>query len=710
MPDPSQGILHLDVVVRDKAGKPVSGLTASDFTLLDNGQPQKLVSFQAFDPDHARPEPPVEIILVLDDLDLPPIQLAAAQREVENFIHQNQLHLLHPVLVYRVSRAGLSVTARDYLAFQLTQNTATRVIWKVPGPPGTAGWGNGPLNAAQANTLDDDTARNIPHALVALGSIAIEERRRPGRKLMVWLGPGWPLSRKRGDGLFDFVTELSTRLREARIQLWSASEWPSYDASGLPQSASSWPPNDDASGLLDQDFLPGVTSDKNVSFGNLALQVVATQTGGGVLTAHDNLAGLIQQHVDQADASYTLTFDPPATRALDEYHTLKIELDQPGLSAATSTAYYDEPVFYDQPPPNTEHVTVDQLQQTLNAAHGEPDSALEHRLSTLELTERLSTARLAALESSLRGKKSRQALIALADRSVFLPPPAADIASIAPPDPAAQQQIFAKITGYLSTTIPHLPNFFATRTTVRFEEPDSSDPQTLNAWKTLPTDPFLHEAETARTTVLMRNGRETVTEKPAKGKDLKPRERTLDTIGTFGPILGIALLGIAKSPGSISFSRWENTAHGLAAVFAYNFSPSVARFEVGFCCLARDDQAVPFDERAAPRGEIAVDPATGAILRITVQANLAPRLPLEQSGIMVEYGPVTLGGSTYVCPARSVSISRQRTLRILREWGETFKVYGHFETILNDMAFEKYHLFHSESRILPDFTPSTDHQ
>jgi hypothetical protein len=31
-------------------------------------------------------------------------------------------------------------------------------------------------------------------------------------------------------------------------------------------------------------------------------------------------------------------------------------------------------------------------------------------------------------------------------------------------------------------------------------------------------------------------------------------------------------------------------------------------------------------------------------LRLTMQADLEPRLPLDRSGIMVEYGPVPLGG------------------------------------------------------------------
>src|ERR1700730_3685825 len=63
-PDPSQGTIRLDVAVTDKSGNPVSGLRQQDFTLRDNGELGKIVSFQAFDGVTAKPDPAVEVILV----------------------------------------------------------------------------------------------------------------------------------------------------------------------------------------------------------------------------------------------------------------------------------------------------------------------------------------------------------------------------------------------------------------------------------------------------------------------------------------------------------------------------------------------------------------------------------------------------------------------------------------------------------------------
>jgi hypothetical protein len=42
-----EGIIQLDVTVTDR---PVTGLGASDFTLMDNGHATRLVSFHAFEP------------------------------------------------------------------------------------------------------------------------------------------------------------------------------------------------------------------------------------------------------------------------------------------------------------------------------------------------------------------------------------------------------------------------------------------------------------------------------------------------------------------------------------------------------------------------------------------------------------------------------------------------------------------------------------
>jgi hypothetical protein len=141
-------------------------------------------------------------------------------------------------------------------------------------------------------------------------------------------------------------------------------------------------------------------------------------------------------------------------------------------------------------------------------------------------------------------------------------------------------------------------------------------------------------------------------------------------------------------------------------VFRYRAAQESPVFVVGFAYLA-SDKNISLRSEAPFHGEFAVDPTTGAILRLTIQADLQPRLPLEHSDVMVEYSSVIIGGQTYICPTNSVSVSRQRRIVDIHEWGENFKVYAPFETLLTDMTYRKYHKFRSTSRILPGYIPAS---
>ncbi|HTF66278.1 MAG TPA: hypothetical protein VK638_26690 [Edaphobacter sp.] len=259
---------------------------------------------------------------------------------------------------------------------------------------------------------------------------------------------------------------------------------------------------------------------------------------------------------------------------------------------------------------------------------------------------------------------------------------------------------------YLSKTIVKLPDFFATRTTVQYDEPPKKDER---AWKTVTSDQSLHPTATSRTTVTFRDGKDVVDANAKNVKKLNAHERELETWGTFGPILAVVFAD-ASSPRSVyQWTHWEQGNSGPQAVFRYAVPKNGSHFEVGFCCLPDPDGTVLFKQNAAYHGEVTVDPSSGAILRLTVIADMEPRLPMLSSSILVEYGQVVIGEKTYICPTRSVTISRMRTVVLMKEWGESFGVFGRFETILNDVAFEKYHLFRAESKILPGYTnPSNE--
>jgi hypothetical protein len=172
---------------------------------------------------------------------------------------------------------------------------------------------------------------------------------------------------------------------------------------------------------------------------------------------------------------------------------------------------------------------------------------------------------------------------------------------------------------------------------------------------------------------------------------------------TFGPILGVTIDAVAAREG-FTWSRWEQGAGRPRAIFRYVIPVERSHFQVTYCCLPDGDGEISFQKLQGYHGEIAIDPASGAILRLTMEADLNPALPLVRSGILVEYGPVEIGGKTYICPVKSVSISRSRTVSVLglTGWDESFRTYGPFATSLNDVAFDGYHIFRAESHMLND--------
>jgi hypothetical protein len=371
-------------------------------------------------------------------------------------------------------------------------------------------------------------------------------------------------------------------------------------------------------------------------------------------------------------------------------------VNRPDVIVRTNTEYYDQPTIYDQAPARN-RMTLAQLAEVLNGAPRKPDEAVAGELNRIELTERMSSADLARWTAQMPGARSRTALTVMADESVFMKPAQETIVQEAAPEVEAQKQIVAKAIDYLAKAVSKLPDFFATRTTVRFEEPRQKDQET---WKTVVGDQTLHLADINRVTMHIRNGKEVADASSKKNRGGHGRERDLVTEGTFGPILSTVIVGAAAPHSQLRWRRWEQGPRSREAVFSYVVPDETPLFEVGFCCLADPDGTVYFDRRGGFHGEIAIDPDTGAILRIAVEAELKPRLPIDRSGIMVEYGPVDIGGKEYICPMRSVSISRSRTVRVLHQWNESFGVYGPFETMVNDVTFSDYHIFRSTSRIL----------
>ena len=354
-----------------------------------------------------------------------------------------------------------------------------------------------------------------------------------------------------------------------------------------------------------------------------------------------------------------------------------------------------------------EQVTVEQLEQALtaaNAAH-RTDAVVAQQLSGMELTERLSMARLARLRADLPGEKARQALLALADSSQFLDPPAAEIPANPTPEPAVLRRMLVSVVNYVNTTVRQMPNFIATRDTTGFEDRPQEDLEGATGLISLIYLP-LHAVSSSSVAVTYRDGHEVVEEGAAKGKNGGPPAQGLATEGVFGPILSTVVGDALK--GKITWGRWEEGAEGKEAVFHYAVPKDKSHYAVGFCCFssgidpdthARSDWR-SFSEVVAYHGEIAFDPASGAILRITLEAEMPPNEVVSKSEVMVEYGTVEIGEKSCICPVWSVSILSAHTTQPAMGLHSVASYKGPVKIFLNDVAFGQYRRFGSETRIL----------
>src|SRR5580658_1080290 len=108
-PATAEGRIHLDVVVTDKAGKPVSGLVLQDFTLEDNNLPAKILSFHAIDATVQKAVRPADIILLIDTVDQDFQTVARTREEIVKFLRQNGGHLAQPVSIFVFNLEGVKV-------------------------------------------------------------------------------------------------------------------------------------------------------------------------------------------------------------------------------------------------------------------------------------------------------------------------------------------------------------------------------------------------------------------------------------------------------------------------------------------------------------------------------------------------------------------------------------------------------------------------
>ncbi len=161
----------------------------------------------------------------------------------------------------------------------------------------------------------------------------------------------------------------------------------------------------------------------------------------------------------------------------------------------------------------------------------------------------------------------------------------------------------------------------------------------------------------------------------------------LTTWGEFGPIL-TTILG-DSSLGTIGWSRWEVGADGkVLAVFRYAVPKSASHDLIDLCCY------LWFHGTPAYHGDLSIDPATGSIVQLTLDAELDSGASVRVSKMSVRYGPVEIDGKSYICPLRGVAVGIIHDAQLEKRDGVGL------ERFVNVVHFTDYHKFGSTARIL----------
>jgi VWFA-related protein len=315
---PPSGRMVLDVVVTPKSGAPVSGLQQQDFTILDNKAPQTIASFAAL----GGPQAPIEVVVLIDTVNAGLTTVTYERAQIDKFFKADGGHLAYPTSLAIFDDAGVSMGESptkdgNLLSAALAQSDLG-------------------LRTIHRDTGVTNDADRVHLSLIAAQKLAVKEAARPGRKIVVWVSPGWPLlsfanlnfDAQQNQQLFHQTVVMNTLLRRAGITLYSIN--PVGSTEGVHQ--------------LDYEaFLKGAAKVSQGVPAYLALQVMAIQSGGLALTGSNDIAGELEHCMTDFTAYYELSFDPPPGDRPDDLHTLQVKVSQPDVTARTRTIYYSQP-------------------------------------------------------------------------------------------------------------------------------------------------------------------------------------------------------------------------------------------------------------------------------------------------------------------------------------------------------------------------------
>jgi VWFA-related protein len=315
-------LVVLDVVVTDRNGKPVAGLTKDDFTVSEDREPQRITQFEATTEHVANAVSQTQApltIFVLDELNTTFEEALFSRRSLIKYLRSQAEHLSAPASIIAVTNTDFRLL-HDYTQDrqQLVKTLQARqpaYPWKL-----MKGWAKDRLATS----------------LVALQQIAAANAGQPGRKNVVWIGRGFPAITFNGEiedsqriTILNAVNRTTSRLLEARVTVYTID--PTMTNSTT--YAASFEMDDEGDVATSNSPPDPWVSD--VSFANFG-----PATGGKSFRSRNDINNEIGESVEDGATYYTLAYVPTNHSDDAKYRKIRIKMRQPGLVARTRDGYY----------------------------------------------------------------------------------------------------------------------------------------------------------------------------------------------------------------------------------------------------------------------------------------------------------------------------------------------------------------------------------
>ena len=375
-------LVLIPALVTDKSGKHITGLKKEDFTVLENGAPQKIATFEEIASDPHRPvrlKNPGEFsnalatgtanrritIVVLDFINTPFMSQAAARRDLLKYLTQS-VDQREPTALYTLTRSGIHVV-HDFTtdprvlvaALHKVKGDSSRMVDSeeevetVTGsasPDGSAGVDPGMVQteAQRLQTSLEDHELNfqsfeqrlaITYTLEGMQQVAQALGGFPGRKSLIWAGGGFPFN------VSDTTMQLAPPGRESLTDVMPLYEhtWQLLNDAQI----SLYPI--DVRGLTTFSPSPAISNPgrnyaRNMSWKQMdtqaTLETFASMTGGRAYYNSNDLVKGFRDAVNDSSEYYMLGYYLDRSKTRSGWRKLAVKVDQKHIEVHARTGFF----------------------------------------------------------------------------------------------------------------------------------------------------------------------------------------------------------------------------------------------------------------------------------------------------------------------------------------------------------------------------------